>query len=361
MKPSVSILIPAYNAERWLTQTLQSALAQTWPHKEVIVVDDGSRDQTLAVARRFERVNQGLNVRVRVVHQANAGASAARNHAFALAQGDCIQWLDADDVLDPHKIARQMQAAALHADPRALFTAAWGRFFNDPSRAREQPGPLWQTLAPNDWLIQKFQHNTFMMLDAWLIPRAVAQAAGPWDERLSFDDDGEYACRLVAHSSQVIFVGDARCGYRSGNNESLSWQAAATAETSARTQASAYRAMTQSIQQLQRLDNSPTARRACVQLVQDTYPLFDAYNPPLRKGCELLAASLGGELQAPAEHAGLQALRRTLGRDGAQVVRRWWHRSRMTTLRWRERIGPVTAAKRADASTHSTVSTLHAD
>lgn len=354
MQPLVSILIPAYNAERWLAQTLQSALAQTWPRLEIIVVDDGSRDQTLAVARRFEAAN------VRVVHQANAGASAARNHAFKLAQGDCIQWLDADDVLDRHKITRQMQAAAAHADPGALFTAAWGRFFTDPSRARYQPGPLWQTLAPSDWLIQKFQHNSFMMLDAWLVPRAVAQAAGPWNEQLSFDDDGEYACRLVAHSSKVIFVGDAHCGYRSGNPASLSWQAAATADASQRTQASAFQAISLSIQQLQRLDDGPAARQACVQLVQDTYPLFYAHNPPLRQRCEALAASLGGQLHPPVEPVGLKALRQTLGRPGAQAVRHGWHLLRVTALRWRERMGLVPTAQQAYPS-NSAVTTVRAD
>lgn len=355
MRPLVSILIPAYNAERWLAQTLQSALAQTWPRKEVIVVDDGSRDQTLSVARQFEDQN------VRVVHQANAGASAARNHAFNLAQGDYIQWLDADDVLERHKIARQMRAAAEHQDPGALFSAAWGRFFHDPLRARDQPGPLWQTLTPADWLIQKFQHNTFMMLDAWLVSRALAQAAGPWDEQLTFDDDGEYACRLVAHSTNVVFVGDARCGYRSGNSASLSWQTAANADPSMRAQASAYRAITLSIQQLRRLDDGPTARRACVQLVQDTYPLFYAHSPWLRERCEVLAASLGGQLHAPVESAGLRALRHTLGRPGAQAVRCWWYRSRTVALRWRERVGLMPIAQRPNASSKSAGIAVRAD
>ncbi len=332
MQPLVSILIPAYNAERWLAQTLQSALAQSWPRREVIVVDDGSRDQTLAVAKRFEGPN------VRVVHQANAGASAARNHAFTLAQGDCIQWLDADDILHRDKITHQMHAAAAHGDPNALMTAAWGRFFNDPSRTRYEPGPLWQTLAPKDWLIQKFQHNAFMMLDAWLIPRTLALRAGPWDEQLSFDDDGEYACRLVAHSSQVVFVGDARCSYRSGNSGSLSWQTAANVNASARAQASALRAVGLSIQQLLRLDHSPAAQQACLQLVQDTYPLFYAHNAVLRADCEALAASLGGRLHAPAESRSFAAVRRAVGRPVAEGMRHWMNRSRLTAMRWRERV-----------------------
>lgn len=96
-KPLVSILIPAYNAAPQLAETLQSALAQTWPRKEIILIDDGSKDDTVAVAKRFEKDG------VKVVAQANQGAAATRNNLFALAQGDYIQWLDADDLLSRKK------------------------------------------------------------------------------------------------------------------------------------------------------------------------------------------------------------------------------------------------------------------
>ena len=75
MKPMVSILIPAYNAQAWISETLQSAITQTWEQKEIIVVDDGSTDQTLAIARQFESEH------LKVVAQVNQGAAAARNKA----------------------------------------------------------------------------------------------------------------------------------------------------------------------------------------------------------------------------------------------------------------------------------------
>src|ERR1041385_4381684 len=93
--PLVSILIPAYNAEQWIGDAIRSAIDQTWDHKEIIVVDDGSTDRTLAAAKRFE------SPLVRVVSQKNQGAAAARNLAFSLSKGDYIQWLDADDLLAP--------------------------------------------------------------------------------------------------------------------------------------------------------------------------------------------------------------------------------------------------------------------
>jgi len=106
MQPLVSILIPAYNSEEWIGETIRSAVEQTWPRKEVIVVDDGSRDGTLAAAKVL------ASKEVTVVTQENQGVCAARNHALRLCQGDYIQWLDADDLLAPDKIERQF--AALH-------------------------------------------------------------------------------------------------------------------------------------------------------------------------------------------------------------------------------------------------------
>lgn len=104
MHPLVSILIPAYDAETSIGETLTSALAQTWFRREIIVVDDGSTDQTLAAAKRFGSKD------VLVVTQKNQGAAASRNRAFALCQGDYIQWLDADDLLSPDKVEAQMVA-----------------------------------------------------------------------------------------------------------------------------------------------------------------------------------------------------------------------------------------------------------
>lgn len=102
----VSILIAAYNAEQWLSEAVESALEQTYPHLEVVVVDDGSTDGTLAVARRYEASHASV---VRVIAQENAGACAARNRALAEAHGEFIKFLDADDVLTPGAVAVQLE------------------------------------------------------------------------------------------------------------------------------------------------------------------------------------------------------------------------------------------------------------
>ena len=133
MKPLVSILIPAYNAEAWISDTIRSAMAQTWPRKEIIIVNDGSTDQTWRVARQFESKD------VFVVDRDNQGAASTRNHAFSLSQGDYIQWLDADDLLSPDKVQRQMKALDKIRSSRTLFSSGWGYFAYRTKKAEFSP------------------------------------------------------------------------------------------------------------------------------------------------------------------------------------------------------------------------------
>ena len=123
MKELVSILIPCYNAEKWLHEAIESALSQTWKDKEIIVVDDGSTDNSLKIARQYES-----NL-VKVISQENKGAPAARKIALKYARGDYIQWLDADDMLAHDKIEKQMEMAQHIGNQKVLLSCSWGRFF----------------------------------------------------------------------------------------------------------------------------------------------------------------------------------------------------------------------------------------
>jgi len=188
MDPLISILIPAYNAERYISETVKSALAQTWAKKEIIIVDDGSRDNTVQIARQFSARN------VSIVTQPNSGASVARNKAFSLCQGDFIQWLDADDLLAPEKIADQVQAWQEDPNKRDLLSTGWGYFVCRREKAQFTPSSLWRDLSPAEWLHLKFSTNHFMQTSVWLVSRELSMAAGQWNERLTLDDDGEYFC-----------------------------------------------------------------------------------------------------------------------------------------------------------------------
>ena len=105
----VSILIPCFNAERWIAQAIESGLGQTWAEKEIIVVDDGSEDGSLDVIKSFGN-------RIRWVTGPNCGANVARNRLLELSKGEWLQYLDADDYLLPLKIERQMGFLHEHAE-----------------------------------------------------------------------------------------------------------------------------------------------------------------------------------------------------------------------------------------------------
>ncbi len=216
MKPLVSILVPAYNSEEWIAAAIRSALRQTWPNKEIIVVDDGSEDSTRKIAEKFSKDGAV------VVSQKNWGASTARNKAFSLCQGDYIQWLDSDDILAPDKISRQMEFAAQSNNKKILLSSEWGQFLYRTKRANFVRTAFWEDSSPLEWLMRKMSNNIWMQPGSWLVSRELTEAAGPWDERLSFDDDGEYFCRVLLKSDGVKFISGARVFYRTGGSSSLS-------------------------------------------------------------------------------------------------------------------------------------------
>lgn len=136
--PFVTVVIPAFNAERYITQALDSVLHQAGGTFECIVVDDGSKDQTRAVVERY-CLAACRGPRVRYEFQANAGPATARNRGIELATGEFVAFLDADDVWDPHKCAVQM--ARLNERPELVACAAHVRnFFSEDSGAPPHGG-----------------------------------------------------------------------------------------------------------------------------------------------------------------------------------------------------------------------------
>ncbi len=115
-QPSISVVIPCYNAERYISATIESVLAQDWPDLEIIVVDDGSKDGSVELVRQRYPA-------VRMVPQANGGVASARNRGLALAKNDLVALVDADDIWLPGKLAAQV--ARMQAVPgcRMSYTA----------------------------------------------------------------------------------------------------------------------------------------------------------------------------------------------------------------------------------------------
>jgi glycosyltransferase involved in cell wall biosynthesis len=213
--PLVSVIIPCHNAAPWVAAAIESALGQTWRPLEVIVIDDGSTDGSRAVAEGFAARG------VRIYSQPNRGASAARNHGLRQAQGEFIQYLDADDLLAAGKIRVQLERLRA-AEPGAIASAAWARFRGDPGEARFVPEPNWRDVDGLEFLLLHYEAGWMMVPAAWLCPRSILDAAGPWDEALSLNDDGEYFGRAMLRARGILFCGEARAFYRSGLPGSLS-------------------------------------------------------------------------------------------------------------------------------------------
>ncbi|HET8898233.1 MAG TPA: glycosyltransferase family A protein [Rhodanobacteraceae bacterium] len=131
----VSVVMPVYDAARWLPQALDSVLAQSHANFEVVAVDDGSRDASADILARYA----AADARVRVLRQANAGVAAARNAAIRAARGDYVAFLDADDRWHPDKLTRQLATLRKHA-AQICYAAYW--------RVDEEDAVLGQVLPP---------------------------------------------------------------------------------------------------------------------------------------------------------------------------------------------------------------------
>jgi glycosyltransferase involved in cell wall biosynthesis len=288
MKPLVSILIPAYNAQQWIIDTIESALAQTWPKKEIIVVDDGSSDQTLQIARQF------ASKTVRVATQANQGAATARNTAFSLCQGDYIQWLDADDLLEPDKVEKQVRKLDDCPSRLTLLSGAWGYFMYRKEKARFSPTPLWCDLTPLEWLLRKMGQNLHMQTDNWLVSRELSTAAGPWDSRLWRDNDGEYFCRVILASDGIQFVPDAKSYYRTAGFRSVSYIGGSNKKLE-----SLFLSMKLHMNYLRSMEDSDRTRLACVNYIRTWLYEFYPYRFDIIQELHQITSELGGQFEEP--------------------------------------------------------------
>jgi glycosyltransferase involved in cell wall biosynthesis len=288
MKPLVSILISAYNAEEWIAQTLRSAIAQTWPHKEIILVDDGSTDKTAEVARNF--ASSGVTV----ISTKNSGLSAGQNCAYRHSRGDYIQFLDADDLLAPDKVERQLAALTSSDSNRILLSSPWAPFYYRTRHARFVRNSVWQDLTPTEWLLRKLAENLHMQNATWLVGRDLAEAAGPWDESLHYDQDGEYFARVLLASERTRFVPETGIFYRVTGSGRVSYIG-----NSDKKKQSLLRSMQLHIRYLFSLEDSERVRKACLAYLQNWYPAFNPGPPDLVEELKRMAGELNGHLEEP--------------------------------------------------------------
>lgn len=214
--PLVSIVVPAYNAAAFVGDAIAAALMQTHSSIEVIVVDDGSTDDTAEI------VHSNPDPRLKYVFQKNQGQSAAINFGVTKSQGDYIKLLDADDWINPQHVERQV--AVLNGRCDAVASCRWGCFvseFRNPAVQSELTNASYDD--PLQWIVDSLTHDEGMMGGwMWLIPRQIWNKVGGYDPRLSLNNDFHFSIATLLAAKAVSFAENAVYSYRKGVSGALS-------------------------------------------------------------------------------------------------------------------------------------------
>lgn len=180
--PLISVIVPAYNAETFIAETIDSILSQTYPNIEILVVDDGSQDSTPEIVKAFAEKNQNIIL----LQQLNKGVASARNLAIEKSKGEYIAPIDADDIWFPKKLEKQMQLM-LESDPSLGMVYTWSVYLNEDST-------LTKTCQTS-----YFEGNIFIPL---LYGNCLGNASSPLIRRSCISKVGGYNCELKEQKAQ---------------------------------------------------------------------------------------------------------------------------------------------------------------
>jgi glycosyltransferase involved in cell wall biosynthesis len=194
----VSTIIPVHNRGPLLLEAVESVFAQTYRPIEVIIVDDGSTDDTSHVG---DAVASRHAAEIRLIHQANAGPGGARESGRQIARGEFIQYLDSDDLLLPEKFASQV--AGLRANPDC--GVAYGKTHYRAMGAEGERHAWKRTGERIEWMFPSFLQSRWWGTSTPLYRRTLIDRAGPW-LALGIEEDWEYDCRIAALGARLLFV-----------------------------------------------------------------------------------------------------------------------------------------------------------
>lgn len=208
--PLVSIITPCYNYGRYLSETLDSLLSQTYQNWECIIVNDGSSDDTEDVALKYVAVDD----RFVYVHQENKGLPGARNTALARAKGKYIQLLDADDLIERDKLLLQVELMENTGNIDLVYSSMM--LFNSNAKIREfTPFVLSNNVQPsgkNESIITALVDDTFFLPGCVIFRRSLYEQVGSFNESLYGLEDWNYWSRAALLGKE--FFGDKRVGTR---------------------------------------------------------------------------------------------------------------------------------------------------
>jgi len=200
----ISIIIPAFNAEKYISECLISVINQSYDNLEIIVVNDGSTDKTSEILNNFS------DSRIIVVNQGNKGCSAAKNIGLRMASGDYIQYLDADDYLSVDKIEKQVNL--IQSKNNCISVCRTIIVSDDPGIHGTEINTqmINKNLFGKDFLLNLLGIKGELGMvqpNAYLIPREISEKIGQWNEEISPspDEDGEYFSRVLLSCDTVFF------------------------------------------------------------------------------------------------------------------------------------------------------------
>ena len=205
--PLISVIVPCYNYGLFLAEALDSVGKQTWANWECIVVDDGSTDDTARICKGFV----DLDERFRYVYQQHEGVAAARNTGLKICQGDLVQFLDADDMLEPTKFERQL--AVFSAHPEADIVYGDAHFFHTCKPGVFYPGRNGQASKTASLkcsgtgaeMVRRFCINNFVDTGAPLIRRRVVERVGAFVTSYKTYEDWHYWFRCALLQPRFVY------------------------------------------------------------------------------------------------------------------------------------------------------------
>lgn len=207
----VSILIPCYNSEAFVAETLECCLKQTRQNIEVILVDDGSKDKSYEVAKQYE------SEKIKVYQQPNSGACVARNLAFEKSSGDYIMYLDADDLICDNYV-EALVGGLEGKNKNAIATGQWNRFRKETSEAEFHQLKVYNNYANGfELLLEMWETGEMLACTSYLVPRQLVEQVGGWDESVLKNQDGEFFARVLIKAGEIVHVPEAKFYYRTGD------------------------------------------------------------------------------------------------------------------------------------------------
>ncbi len=202
----VSVIVPTYNRSELIVDCLESVYAQIYRPIELIVIDDGSSDDTAAVFKNWCRKrNNGCDLSCHYFFKNNEGGAEARNFGISKSKGEFIQFLDSDDLLNSGKIKKQVDALLNNPQYQAVY-CSWRSLF-DASVLKYGPVRQRNACLSEDMMLRGYLSGKwFLPLHSFLFSRSSVMCVGPWDSSLYVGQDTDYLIRMLLLDFKFTFV-----------------------------------------------------------------------------------------------------------------------------------------------------------